>query len=193
MDYMPSAMKGVILTSTGEILATPPPTELVNLFKCSPNVGLNFGKIFDFEEGDSGKKEVQDRHEDDGASPPPSPSSREERVKDKDKDPDDAVSGNSTSLSGTSATNTRKQSTAAAVPPTRVRRPLIRSSHHASRCQPATLATSTSDPAGFNNIDDNGMFPSNEHGQVKAFPHPHLRPSGVVPTSQPLLLSPGHY
>jgi len=82
MDYMPSAMKGVVLTSTGEILATPTPAELVNLFKCSPKVGLNFGKIFDFEEGDSGEKAVQeDQHEGDGASPPPSPSSRKERAK----------------------------------------------------------------------------------------------------------------
>ena len=83
MNYMPSAMKGVVLTSTGEILATATPTELVNLFKRSPKVGLNFGKIFDFEEGDSGEKEIQDRHEDDSASPPPSPSSRRERAKDK--------------------------------------------------------------------------------------------------------------
>jgi hypothetical protein len=60
MDYMPSAMKGVVLTSTGEIPATPTPAELVNLFKCSPKVGLNFGKIFDFEEGDSGEKDSQE-------------------------------------------------------------------------------------------------------------------------------------
>ena len=44
MDYMPSATKGVVLTSTGEILATPSPTERVNLFNRSPKVGLNFGK-----------------------------------------------------------------------------------------------------------------------------------------------------
>ena len=30
LDYMPSVMKGVDLTSTGEILATPYPLELVN-------------------------------------------------------------------------------------------------------------------------------------------------------------------
>ena len=175
MDYMPSAMKGVVLTSTGEILATPTPAELVNLFKCSPKVGLNFGKIFDFEEGDSGENEVQDRHEDDGISPPPSPSSRKARVKDKD----DTLSGNSTSSSGTSAPNTRKQPNAVAVPPpTRIRRPSIRSSQHASRCQSATLTTSISDPAGFNNIDDNGTSTFNGHGQAKPLPHPHLRPSG---------------
>jgi len=202
MDYMPSAMKGVVLTSTGEILATPTPAELVNLFKCSPKVGLNFGKIFDFEEGDSGEKTVQDQHEDDGASPPPSPSSRKERAKDKNKDQDDALSGNSTSSSDTSAANTRKRPIVIAVPPpTRIRRPSIRSSHRASCCQPATLTTSTSDPAGFNDIDDNGTSTSNGHGQAKPLPHPHLRPSGsssnlaaavAVARSLPILVPKSH-
>lgn len=35
-------MKGVVLTATGEILATPTPAELANLFNDSPKVGLNF-------------------------------------------------------------------------------------------------------------------------------------------------------
>ena len=69
MDYMPSAMKGVVLTSTGEILATPSPAKLVNLFNRSPKVGLNFGKIFDFEEGDSGEKDSQEQHDNRAASP----------------------------------------------------------------------------------------------------------------------------
>ena len=54
---MPSTMKGVVLTSTGEILATP---YAPNSSTCSPEVGLNVGKIFDFEEGDSGEKESQE-------------------------------------------------------------------------------------------------------------------------------------
>ena len=171
--YIPSAMKGVVLTSTGEILATPTPAELVNLFKCSPKVGLNFGKIFDFEEGDSGEKKSQERHEISASSPPPSPTSRKEREKGKDKD--NAASENSISSSGTSAANTRKQHTvAAAPPPTRIRRPSIRSSHRASRCQ---AATSSSDPAELNNIDDNSPSTSNGHTQAKPLPHPHLRPS----------------
>ena len=180
MDYMPSAMKGVVLTSTGEILATPSPAELVNLFNRSPKVGLNFGKIFDFEEGDSGEKDSQERHDDGATSPPPSPSSRKERekAKDKDKDKDDASSENSTSSSGTSAANTRKQQAlAAAPPPTRIRRPSIRSSHRASRSQPATLPTSASDPAGFG-INGDSASSSNGHSQAKPLPHPHLRPSG---------------
>jgi NIMA (never in mitosis gene a)-related kinase 2 len=44
-------MKGVVLTSTGEKLATPSQAVLMNLFKWSPKVGLNFAKIFDFEVG----------------------------------------------------------------------------------------------------------------------------------------------
>lgn len=180
LDYMPSAMKGVVLTATGEILATPSPAELVNLFNRSPKVGLNFGKIFDFEEGDSGEKGRQERHEDGAASPPPSPSSRKDRekVKDKDKEKDDASSESSTSSSSTGAANTRKQQAhAAAPPPTRIRRPSIRSSHRASRSQPASLPASSSDPAGFT-INSDGVSTSNGHSQAKPLPHPHLRPSG---------------
>jgi len=58
--YMPSVMKGIVLTSTGEIFATPSAAELVNLFNRSPKVGLNFGKISGFEEGDNGEKESQE-------------------------------------------------------------------------------------------------------------------------------------
>ncbi|OBZ70768.1 G2-specific protein kinase nim-1 [Grifola frondosa] len=45
----PSAMKGVILTATGEPVATPSPAELAKLFVETPKVGLNFAKIFDFD------------------------------------------------------------------------------------------------------------------------------------------------
>jgi len=166
LDYMTSAMKGVVLTATGEILATPSPAELVN---CSPKVGLNFGKIFDFEVGDSGEKGSEERHEDAAASPPPSPSSRKERekVKGGDKEKDNTSPGSSTSSSGTSAANTRKQKqqgVAAAPPPSRIRRTSIRSFHRASRSQPASLRTSTSDPAGFN-INGDGVSTSNGHSR----------------------------
>lgn len=53
----PSAMKGVVLTSTGETLATPSPSEFARLFMATPKVDLNFSQIFDFdseaEDGDS--------------------------------------------------------------------------------------------------------------------------------------------
>ncbi|KDR66636.1 hypothetical protein GALMADRAFT_147682 [Galerina marginata CBS 339.88] len=51
-----SQADGVVLTSTDETLATPKPVELVNLFNRSPKVGLNFNRIFELEEGDSGEK-----------------------------------------------------------------------------------------------------------------------------------------
>jgi NIMA (never in mitosis gene a)-related kinase 2 len=49
-----SAMKGVILTATGEPLATPTPTKLVELLVDSPRMGgsLGFAKIFDFDKLD---------------------------------------------------------------------------------------------------------------------------------------------
>ena len=56
VEFIPSAMKGVVLTSTGESLAASSQAEreLVSLFNSSPKleVGLNFAKIFDFEAGD---------------------------------------------------------------------------------------------------------------------------------------------
>ena len=72
-DYIPSAMKGVDLTSTSEILDTPSPAELANLFKHSPKVGLNSGKIFEFEEGGSGEQESEEQYEDGAGSPSPLP------------------------------------------------------------------------------------------------------------------------
>ncbi|KAI0682534.1 hypothetical protein BC835DRAFT_1399428 [Cytidiella melzeri] len=49
----PSAMKGVVLTSTGEALATPAPTEFAKLFMATPKVSLNFSRIFDNSETES--------------------------------------------------------------------------------------------------------------------------------------------
>ena len=65
LPEMPSAMKGVILTSTGESLQTPrthththmynvaDSSEVSRLFEETPRVSLNFAKIFDFEEGET--------------------------------------------------------------------------------------------------------------------------------------------
>lgn len=74
IDYQHSAMKGVVFTATGEALATPAPAELTNLFVNSPKVGLNFTKIFDFEEDDG--LVGFDVGESDVDGPPPSPSLR---------------------------------------------------------------------------------------------------------------------
>lgn len=126
-DCFPSAMKGVILTETGQPLATPTPAELANLFVNSPRVGLDFAKIFDFEaeteDEDSGSEEK---------AMPPSPSRRERP----------------SSESSHGSSSTRESTPTSTVPPTRLRKPSIRSS--ATSCPPlrraATLPTSTSDP-----------------------------------------------
>lgn len=53
-----SAMRGVVLTDTGELLATPGPTP-AELFVNTPKVGLNFVRIFDFEdESEDGNEET---------------------------------------------------------------------------------------------------------------------------------------
>lgn len=56
LKNIPSVTRGVIPTLTAEIITTPSPAELISLFKHSPKVELNFRKIFNFEEGDSGEK-----------------------------------------------------------------------------------------------------------------------------------------
>ncbi|KAF8624338.1 hypothetical protein AX17_007166 [Amanita inopinata Kibby_2008] len=125
---MPSAMKGVVLTSTGEVLATPTPAELANIFSISPKVGLNFAKIFDFTADD---KKSLDFSSSDGedVSPPPSPSSRKEKERlrrgKSDVSNSDACSSSSSSNSAASA---NRQAPSSAQPPTRLRKPSVRAS-----------------------------------------------------------------
>lgn len=142
-DTMASAMKGVVFTSTGESLQTPVPNELVKLFNCSPKVGLNFAKIFDFEEGE-GDITFQQHSPTASAlsvmSPPPSPSSRRERERARESDRDSP-------------------------PPTRIRRPSIRSATRVARTESAPLATTDTTNR------------SNLQSSAKPLPHPHLRPS----------------
>ncbi|KAH9932626.1 kinase-like domain-containing protein [Fomitopsis serialis] len=61
----PSAMKGVILTATGEPVATPSPAELAKLFVNTPKVGLNFARIFDFDSEDEEDEEDEEGEEED--------------------------------------------------------------------------------------------------------------------------------
>ncbi|KAH7921052.1 kinase-like protein [Leucogyrophana mollusca] len=131
-DYQPSAMKGVVLTHTGEPLATPTPAELANLFVNSPKVGLDFAKIFDFE------SEADDRSDADTSDEealPPSPSMRERP---------------SSEQSNHSSGSSKEPTPASAIPPTRLRKPSIRSSmQRAPLRKAATLPPSSSDPTGF--------------------------------------------
>ncbi|KAF8954141.1 kinase-like domain-containing protein [Flammula alnicola] len=165
-DFMPSAMKGVVLTTTGEILATPSPAELVSLFNRSPKVGLNFGKIFDFEEGARVAKDAEQHHEEDADSPPPSPSRRKEKEKAKDKEEEKDNSSESSS----SSTGTTQMTAPVAPPPTRIRRPSIRTSTRSTHSKSSTLPVSSSDPVKL-------CTASTSHSQPKPLPHPHLRPS----------------
>jgi len=169
IDFMPSAMKGVVLTSTGETLATPSQAELVNLFKCSPKVGLNFAKIFDFECGNrEGMPARQRQDEEEVDSPPPSPSSRKAKEQKKERDEPSESSSASSVSSGLSTTITSQAAFAA--PPTRIRRPSIRTSTRPTHNRAGTLPTSASEP----------ILPttsSSSSAQPKPLPHPHLRPS----------------
>lgn len=123
-----SAMKGVILTDTGEPLATPTPAQLVNLFVKSPKVNIEFAKIFDFDEG----AESSEAEDGEGYTDlPPSPSKRER-----------------TSPEMTASASSSRDPNV--VPPTRLRKPSIRGSvRRATLRRTATLPASASDPTGF--------------------------------------------
>ncbi|KAF8812023.1 Pkinase-domain-containing protein [Phlegmacium glaucopus] len=175
IDFMPSAMKGVVLTSTGETLATPSQAELVNLFKCSPKVGLNFAKIFDFEGGNLEGMPSRERQDDEeeANSPPPSPSSRKTRKEQKKEREEPSESLLSPSGSSGLSTTTTSQVGAGAPPPTRIRRPSIRTSTRPTHNRAGTLPTSTSEP----------LFPtttSSSSVQPKPLPHPHLHRSKSI-------------
>ncbi|KAF8579264.1 kinase-like protein [Ramaria rubella] len=156
-----SAMRGVVLTDTGEVLATPAPhpVELARLVLDSPRIGLNFRNIFD-----RGRDYDEDSEEDDG-------------------DRDDPVEFPSTSKRRTREQVQEKEN----VPPlptstasTRLRKPSIRASlprppfpHSNALCPPApssavgsvnpqlTLAPkSQSLPVSSYDLDDEENLPS---------------------------------
>ncbi|KAG6856722.1 hypothetical protein H0H87_001511 [Tephrocybe sp. NHM501043] len=173
LESMPSAMKGVVLTSTGEILTTPTPAELVNLFQNSPRVGLNFTKIFDFEDGNDdyelGKRAPSTPATDAEASPPPSPSTRKEKQSVRTKSRRRAASSDTGSTAPSPTISTSSISTA---PPTRLRRPSIRSKAPMKRSTTlATLPTSSSDPSS---LSSGSASASTSQIVPKPLPPPHL-------------------
>ncbi|PCH35839.1 kinase-like protein [Wolfiporia cocos MD-104 SS10] len=107
-DPPPSAMKGVILTATGEPVATPTPAELRKLFADTPRVGLNFTKIFDFSERDDAESDA-DGYQTDTRPPPPQARRR-------------STQGGGSASPSEDGERTPQQ----AVRPTRMRRPSIR-------------------------------------------------------------------
>ncbi|PIL36273.1 transporter [Ganoderma sinense ZZ0214-1] len=141
-DLVPhSAMKGVILTSTGEPVATPTQAELARLFVETPRVGLNFAKIFDFdaeeESGDSDGELDEDGYETDSR---PRVCRRE-----KDRDGSDGESTPTQSTASTSSAASATLTVAPAVKPTRLRRPSIRASSASAVLRPVVVAP---EPAG---------------------------------------------
>ena len=172
IDFIPSAMKGIVLTSTGESLATPSQAELVTLFNCSPKVGLNFTKIFDFEGGDHDRKPARNPRDDEeeADSPPPSPSSRKTKEKERKKEIDESTESSSSASSSCALSTTTVSQVSTAAPPTRLRRPSIRNSTRPTHNRAGTLPTSASEP----------IFPTtimSSSAQPKPLPHPHLRHS----------------
>ncbi|KAL1699982.1 kinase-like domain-containing protein [Schizophyllum commune] len=156
-----SAMKGVVLTATGETLATPKPNELVDLFCKSPKVGLNFAKIFDFDEG-----ETDDDDDDEEDSPrlssgsarsaehrnsPPSPTSGKERARTTRKQSEERPRTSSSASAARPTSSAQRSNGVASAPPTRLRRPSIRGSSRRPTIpgrseKTETLAPSVSDP-----------------------------------------------
>ncbi|KZP29082.1 kinase-like protein [Athelia psychrophila] len=181
-QYQLSAMKGVVFTATGEMLATP----ATNLFANSPKMALNFAKIFDFEDvaGGSGDEGESDT---DG---PLSPLVRKADAAASQKETNS--SSNSSSSSGSSTATVT-----APAPATRLRRPSIRASLQRSavpstsnavagaskRASSSTIAITTTAPAPAPPIKRSAtmpvMFPSPppdyDFSDEENLPSPFLR------------------
>jgi hypothetical protein len=184
-DFMPSAMKGVVLTATGETLATPTPAELANLFSNSPRVGLNFTKIFDFDDGDddedhtpkNGPPSSKIKEE---RSPPSSPSTRKSREREKARSHERERKSSDPGSSASAST-----STSTTAPPTRLRRPSIRTSSQRPPLQKtSSLPSSISDPTGLS--ASSSASSSTSQTQAKPLPHPHLQGTTARAVTLPL-------
>ena len=140
-----SAMKGVIFTATGETVATPSPAELTNLFVNSPKVGLNFTKIFDFDEQ---SEDVSDGEYID-AEGPPSPS-----VRKSDSTPTQQAPPQSS-----------------APPPSRLRRPSIRR----SVIRPGSASDPTSTKSSVTVPQSSPPAPEYDFSDEENLPSPFLK------------------
>ena len=155
-DTLPSAMKGVILTATGETLATPSPNELAKLFSQSPRVGLGFTKIFEPDpdpvndgNGHKDKRSSSVSTESEEAdSPPPSPSRRKEKGrKDRGKDKAGLSDAGSTSSSSGSSTSTLRPTSTSSGPGTGVPQARLRRLSICSSTQRPTIKRASSTTA----------------------------------------------
>lgn len=166
-------MKGVVLTDTGETLSTPAPSELARLFDASPKVGLNFAKIFDFEENERTAEKHAKADADN--SPPPSPSSRKEREREKAKEREKEKDDGSESAGSANCSTPTPSATQLGPHSTRIRRPSIRSSRADAKSRSNTLPSSVSEPGALSSAASSSLV-SHCH-RPKPLPHPHLRPS----------------
>ncbi|KAJ3871710.1 kinase-like domain-containing protein [Lentinula edodes] len=157
-----SAMKGVVLTSTGEVLTTPAPSDLAKLFVDSPKVGLDFTKIFD---PDCRKADVDTEDSaDEAESPPPSPSCRKERPRRYGN-----TANSDRSVSPSKRPSSASTSIASIPPPTRIRRPSIRSSATSKSSVSGSMISSISDPSNLT-----GSMTGPLQLKPLPLPHPHL-------------------
>ncbi|KAJ7115921.1 kinase-like domain-containing protein [Mycena epipterygia] len=192
----PSAMKGVVLTATGEVLATPSPAELAGMFDlsrrfedevgASPKVGLNFAQVFDFDDGDEGADFAPKTRE--------IPLDSESELDGEDGETEEAASATSSRrISQTRRSRdtdeekrrygeTNVDPSTSAAPPTRLRRPSIRTSGRRP-----TLPASLSDPIGLA-ASASGSSPtpssaatSQSKNKPKPLPHPHLGSTSSQP------------
>ncbi|KAH6880334.1 kinase-like protein [Coprinopsis sp. MPI-PUGE-AT-0042] len=140
-DHLPSAMKGVILTSTGEILSTPTPAEIVNLFNESPRVGFNFGKVFEVSSDEEGSGPGEDDtvkfplHED-GA--PESPTLMRKSTR-----------GRTDSSQSHASIATTSSSASSNAPPSRLRRPSLRKTGTRTRSGSTSASVGTTAPESY--------------------------------------------
>jgi len=166
----PSAMKGVILTATGEPVATPSPAELAKLFVNTPKVGLNFARIFDFDSEDEEDEEDEEGEEDeeepapgeDGYETDTRPPSRRSSSSAGKDDEDD---------------RTPQPSPTVAVRPTRLRRPSIRASSQRPSLEGPVPRASSAAPSGSTRSKSRSRPPSSGSGSGSAAPRPAGRTS----------------
>ena len=165
-----SAMRGVILTATGEALKTPAPfahtsskanAALTNIIKNTPAVGLNFRKIFDFTESVSSDDENDDADAESVtgtmtttsrscASSVPELSSPTKEVTDRRRSRGDATSS-SGSVPARAKITVRRQSsskvktTASSLPvPKSPQKPMMKRASHATETKARRPSTRTS-------------------------------------------------
>ncbi|TEB28738.1 kinase-like protein [Coprinellus micaceus] len=182
-DTLPSAMKGVVLTTTGEVVSTPNPNELSHLFNSSPKVGLDFAKIFD-----SGATVKRERGAERGSrggldesssadEEPPSPSARKE-VERRERLSEAAASVGSGMVSSSSSSSSVAQP---GVPMTRIRRPSI----------PSTSASAVAGPSSSGPVVDSRVGELRATATVNGITRSSSVPSVLLPS--PRLTAPAVY